>query len=579
MLQLAIKDHSRTINLDRSRITVGREGGNTVVLDATDVSGYHAEIHCEPGGVFIVDLGSTNGTSINGRKINRRQKLAAWDRVVFGSVPAEVIDTSGRRPTQMIGSRGQPGSSAGPESWRLAGQPGALEIVGRHVIGRDPGCDFTVSSDSISRRHARLELRDGRLVVTDLGSANGTFVNGQRVQERVVRIGDEIRFDRESFRVEGPVARGRTSVGPPAVAATRVRRDLGDAGATMVSSSAGRLEVVAGMEPRSFGLSKGRYLVGRAAKNDIQLGEGSVSSRHARLERTARGWRLTDLQSTNGTFVNGRRIQSAELKPGDRIRFGDVGIEFSQDAPPAALRPGRAVIPGRWDPTAAPQPAQQPRRPARRAVPVRPRTTGTGSPSGFPAWGYGVAAMVLLCLGVGIVLLSRSSGSGFGLRGFPSLDGYYSPGAFIPDFKIDGKILLYRTGKEERIKTITRALFEKVGSDSINLHEYFLVHTDSDFSLLLRYHVLYKNIKPSWNKNVWVRSTLWASILVDDEHVDEWKTWLVQHGNRRQPRPDSHPPRRRFLKTRGPKRNLSAEHHGLVDVPVKSGERIWVKKE
>ena len=438
MLQLAIKDRNETIDLDQSRIMIGREGGNTLVLDANDISGFHAEIHCESGGVYLVDLGSTNGTFVNGKRITGRQKLAAWDRVAFGSVPAEIIDTSGRRPTQVIGSRGQGRSSADAESWRLVGQRGAFEISGRHVIGRDPGCDFTVSSDSISRRHARLELREGRLMVTDLGSANGTFVNGQRVGERVLRIGDEIRFDMESFRVEGPVDFGRTSVRPPAAAATRVRRDLGDAGATVPSTPPGCLEVVAGMEARIFGLTKAKYVVGRAAGSDIQLPEGSVSSRHAQLERTGGGWRLTDLQSTNGTFVNGRRIDSVDVNSGDRIRFGDVGIRFSQDAPHAALRPGRAdipgtaVMPGRSDPMAAPQPPWQPHRPARRAMPVRPRTSGAGSVPGFPAWGYGVAAMVLLCLGVGIVLLSGSNGiftggSAFGLRGFPSLDGNYSP--------------------------------------------------------------------------------------------------------------------------------------------------------
>ena len=112
MLQLAIKDRNQNVNLDQSRITIGREGANTVVLEAGDVSGYHAEIHCESGAVYLVDLGSSNGTSVNGKKINQRQKLAAWDRVAFGSVEAEVIDTEGRRPTQMFRAVGQAEASA-----------------------------------------------------------------------------------------------------------------------------------------------------------------------------------------------------------------------------------------------------------------------------------------------------------------------------------------------------------------------------------------------------------------------------------------------------------------------------------
>ena len=408
MLQLAIKDRNETINLDQSRITIGREGANTVVLDAEDVSGYHAEIHCAADGVYLVDLGSTNGTSVNGMRINERRKLAAWDRVAFGSVQAELIDTAGRRPTQVVDYMGQAGASASGGSWRLVGQRGTFETSGRHVIGRDAGCDFTVSSNSISRRHARLELREGRLMVTDLGSANGTFVNGQRVRERVLRIGDEVRFDVESFRVQGPVDPGRTSVRPPGGDATRVRGGIDAAGTTVVSNGSSRLEVVAGMEANSFALTKAKYVVGRSAENDIHLGEGSVSSRHAQLERAGGGWRLTDLQSTNGTFVNGRRIDSVELKPGDRIRFGDVGVKFPQDAPHAALRPGRAVIPGTAvmprssDTTPTPQPPQQPRRPVRTAMLIRPNTAGVGPIPGFPAWVYGVAAMVLLFVGAGI---------------------------------------------------------------------------------------------------------------------------------------------------------------------------------
>ena len=249
MLQLAIKDRKKPVNLDQSRITIGRDAANTVVLENADVSGYHAEIHCDSGGVYIVDLGSSNGTSVNGKRLTKRHQLAAWDRVSFASVEAEVVDTEGRRPTQVSPAVGRPAPSATGGEWRLVGERETFEISGRHVVGRDAGCDFTLSSKAVSRRHARLELRDGRLTVTDLGSANGTFVNGKRVQESVLGVGDEVRFDVESFRVEGPDDPDQTTVRPAAGDdATRVRSAVGAAGTTTLPAATSRLEVVGGMD-------------------------------------------------------------------------------------------------------------------------------------------------------------------------------------------------------------------------------------------------------------------------------------------------------------------------------------------
>ena len=373
MLQLIINKGVHGIDLDQGRITIGREGANTVVLDADDVSGYHAEIHCEPGGVYLVDLGSTNGTSVNGKRIGRRQKLETWDRVSFASVEAELVDTEGRRPTQVLGSMEQAEAPAGIGPVRLVGKRENFAIFGRHVIGRDAGCDFTVSSDSVSRRHARLELHEGRLMVTDLGSTNGTFVNGQRVQERVLKLGDEVRFDLESFRVEGPVDLARTSVSPSSPEKTiRSPRSVAAVGTTVAAKPAGLLEVVSGMEAKSFALTKPGYMIGRAPGSDIELTEDSISSRHARLEKTAGGWRLTDLQSTNGTFVNDRRIDSVELKSGDRVLFGDVRVRFTQDSPRQAHRPETMVMPGRSDTALAEAPPHQPPRPAAVPMPTPP---------------------------------------------------------------------------------------------------------------------------------------------------------------------------------------------------------------
>jgi len=382
MLQLAIKGRDDKVNLDQARITIGRDQSNTVVLESDEISGYHAEIHCESGGVFAVDLGSTNGTSVNGKRLSERRKLAAWDHLTFGSVEAEVVDTDGRRPTQLFRAIDQAGSSPTGGAWRLVGERDTFEISGRHVFGRDAKCDFTVSSDTVSSQHARLELRDGRLTVTDLGSSNGTFVNGERVRERVLNLGDTVKFDVESYRVEGPADPARTTLRPAVDGnATRARPAIGGAGTTLLPTPTSRLEVVAGMGARSFELTKAKCVVGRAAGSDIELSTDSVSSRHAELESTNGVWRVKDLQSTNGTFVNDRRIDSVEVQPGDRLRFGEVEVRFAEDSPQQTPRSGTTVMPSRSDST---------------FVELTRR---------IPAWGYGIIGFVVVALVAALILL------------------------------------------------------------------------------------------------------------------------------------------------------------------------------
>lgn len=88
---------------------------------------------------------------------------------------------------------------------RLVGSSGAFEIPeGETVVGRDVEPGLGLSGDStVSRRHARLWREGGRVVVSDLGSTNGTFVQGVPVTgERELRRGDEVRFGSASFRFE-----------------------------------------------------------------------------------------------------------------------------------------------------------------------------------------------------------------------------------------------------------------------------------------------------------------------------------------------------------------------------------------
>src|SRR5581483_7645576 len=70
------------------------------------------------------------------------------------------------------------------------------------LIGREPSCDLVVADGSISRRHARIEKRGEAWFVIDQASANGTFLDSQRVSEAPLRNGQELRFGAVPFKVE-----------------------------------------------------------------------------------------------------------------------------------------------------------------------------------------------------------------------------------------------------------------------------------------------------------------------------------------------------------------------------------------
>src|SRR5947207_3097934 len=70
------------------------------------------------------------------------------------------------------------------------------------LVGRETTCDVVLNDGSVSRKHARLEKRGRSWMVVDQGSANGTFVDSQRIAETMLRSGQELRYGAVSFKVE-----------------------------------------------------------------------------------------------------------------------------------------------------------------------------------------------------------------------------------------------------------------------------------------------------------------------------------------------------------------------------------------
>jgi hypothetical protein len=126
----------------------------------------------------------------------------------------------------------------------------------------------------------------------------------------------------------------------PADAGTGVEAVEGDYGHTMVYSTTGSRRIdqprpdaralLVGADKRTV-LSGERFTLGRARDCDLVLDDPNVSRRHAELRRTAAGWEIQDLGSTNGIKLNGRRSRGGQLTPGDEITLGLTRLTFEQE--------------------------------------------------------------------------------------------------------------------------------------------------------------------------------------------------------------------------------------------------------
>jgi hypothetical protein len=102
---------------------------------------------------------------------------------------------------------------------------------------------------------------------------------------------------------------------------------LSNAGNVTVS----RLVLVAEGKETSFPLARDAYTLGRHRNNDIVISDPKVSSFHARIDRSPEGFTLNDLKSRNGTFLNGKRIETGVLKTGDEVRLGTARLLYKVD--------------------------------------------------------------------------------------------------------------------------------------------------------------------------------------------------------------------------------------------------------
>lgn len=242
--------------------------------------------------------------------------------------------------------------------YRLVHLTGALagrvqDLDGEAVLGRDPAAAqvvFPASERLVSRRHAAIqEDEDGALVIRDLDSRAGTFLDGEDVEEAELRDGDVVELGRGGPRVRVELAETGTLVvreppqpGPVLFPAARTRRPWPGPGTRL------RLAFLSGArEGESLELAGGVIRIGRSPESAVSTpADRVVSAQHAKLVRLDEGYVLLDLESTNGTFLNGSRVERAPVGDGDVIELGPGGpqIRIELLAPGAADRDAQATV-------------------------------------------------------------------------------------------------------------------------------------------------------------------------------------------------------------------------------------------
>ena len=307
-----------------TRWVIGRLPDCDIILTQTEISGRHCCLTRTARGYTLEDLGSSNGTFVNGKRITGTVAVSPSDQVVLGKSVAFPWPGSAPTPLRTIMEPVAPTPlRTMMETPAVAPLRTTLEPPGSvnrqkfsppppssgisHVVtvGRSPDNEIVLDHPTVSGHHAKLVVRGDRAELEDLGSANGIFVGDRtrRVQKATITRNDVVFFG--ALRV--PAA-----------------RFLGGAGAEAPAQKQKQLAVV--------DFAGDVMVFGRDPTCNQQLDYPMISARHAQLTRRPDGLLLEDLGSSNGTYVNGQRItRPVMIRAGDVIGLGSYTFTLTGD--------------------------------------------------------------------------------------------------------------------------------------------------------------------------------------------------------------------------------------------------------
>jgi len=221
---------------------------------------------------------------------------------------------------------------------RLVTADGTREFIlkpGENSVGRE-SADILLSHNTVSRKHAKITVQDGHVSVEDMGSTNGTFVDGKRLSDgESVEIKDatELMFGSVTLKYEAPLAsideaveepepeEAEEPTEPDVVAEVETEPETEPVEETTVLAAF----LVSKDDSMRFEIAEGTNTIGRRDGSDIVISDPYISGSHAELVAENGVFTITDVGSTNGTFVNGVRLepnQPKDILDSDEVTIG-----------------------------------------------------------------------------------------------------------------------------------------------------------------------------------------------------------------------------------------------------------------
>jgi pSer/pThr/pTyr-binding forkhead associated (FHA) protein len=228
-------------------------------------------------------------------------------------------------------------------------------VSARYTFGTGSDNNYKVSGEGVNALQAALEVNGDHIMLFNLGGGNCVKLNGSVVERRAeVKSNDVFHVGDAVYLIEDPKEKRAQKLkeAPPK------------------SASGWRLKAKnTALANRSFDLA-GEMTIGRSNDCDICLNVVHLSRKHARISVSDSELRVDDLKSSNGTYVNGNKIESAIVKPGDEIRFDTLqftvlgpdedvnktSVRVNNDSDATTLRPAIGMGAKTQRPKAAPKP-------------------------------------------------------------------------------------------------------------------------------------------------------------------------------------------------------------------------------